>query len=86
MIAMEFETLGNKTGNLEDVSRPVKTVEVPLICITTSFVNFEEQLPEKNQSANSWPTVSQQTADSQPTDGQQVANCQRSVLTRPKCI
>lgn len=27
MIAMEFETLGNKTGNLEDVSRPVKTVE-----------------------------------------------------------
>lgn len=47
MIAMEFETLGNKTGNLEDVSRPVKTVEVPLICITSSFVNFEEQLPEK---------------------------------------
>lgn len=27
MIVMEFETLGNKTGNLEDVSRPVKTVE-----------------------------------------------------------
>lgn len=27
MTAMEFETLGNKTGNLEDVSRPVKTVE-----------------------------------------------------------
>lgn len=27
MITMEFETLGNKTGNLEDVSRPVKTVE-----------------------------------------------------------
>ncbi|RMX54450.1 hypothetical protein pdam_00020254 [Pocillopora damicornis] len=28
---MEFETLGNKTGNLEDVSRPVKTVEIKKI-------------------------------------------------------
>ena len=73
MIAMEFETLGNKTGNLEDVSRPVKTVEVPLICITTSFVNFEEQLPEKTnqltvgqQSVNRQLTVSQQMASRRP--------------------
>ena len=71
---MEFETLGNKTGNLEDVSRPVKTVEVPLICITTSFVNLEEQLPEKKtnqltvgqQSVNRRLTVSQQMASKWP--------------------
>ena len=73
MIAMEFETLGNKTGNLEDVSRPVKTVEVPLICITTSFVNLKNnslkktnQLTVGQQSVNRQLTVSQQMASRWP--------------------
>lgn len=42
MIVMEFEILGNKIGNLEDVFRLVKIVEVFLICIIIFFVNFEE--------------------------------------------
>ncbi len=34
MVAMEFETLGKITENLEDVSKPIKAVEVSLFCLS----------------------------------------------------